>query len=88
MGALALGLAASFSWGFADFVGGVEALRLTVLSVLLISQPVGLAAAAIWALGAGGPPLPLIDLPVGRGRWCGRRGCARRVSLVAVAASL
>jgi hypothetical protein len=50
LGALVLGLVASLSWGVADFIGGVEARRLPVLSVLLISQPVGLSAAAVWAL--------------------------------------
>ncbi|MFI4985497.1 MAG: EamA family transporter [Solirubrobacterales bacterium] len=64
MGAIALGLVASVSWGVADFVGGVEARRLPVLWVLLISQPVGLGAATVWALSAGGAPPPLIDLAV------------------------
>lgn len=64
MSALALGLVASLSWGVADFIGGVEARRLPVLSVLLISQPVGLGAAAVWTLSAGGAPPPLIDLAV------------------------
>jgi hypothetical protein len=62
--ALALGLVASLSWGFADFIGGFEARRLPVLTVLLLSQPVGLAAAAMWALSAGGQRLPLIDVAV------------------------
>jgi len=31
LGALALGLAASLSWGFADFIGGIESRRLPVL---------------------------------------------------------
>ena len=53
--------------GFADFIGGFEARRLTVLTVLLFSQPVGLAAAAIWALSAGGLRLPLIDVAVAVG---------------------
>jgi EamA-like transporter family len=39
--ALALGLLASLSWGFADFIGGFEARRLPVLTVLLLSQPRG-----------------------------------------------
>jgi drug/metabolite transporter (DMT)-like permease len=64
LSALALGLVASLSWGVADFIGGVEARRLPVLSVLLISQPVGLGAAAVWTLSAGGAPPPLIDLAV------------------------
>jgi drug/metabolite transporter (DMT)-like permease len=63
-GALALALVASLSWGVADFIGGVEARRLSVLTVLLISQPVGLSAAVVWVLGAGGVPPPPIDLAV------------------------
>jgi drug/metabolite transporter (DMT)-like permease len=64
LGAPVLGLVASLSWGVADFIGGVEARRLPVLSVLLISQPVGLSAAAVWAFSAGGVPPPLVDLAV------------------------
>jgi hypothetical protein len=52
LGAVVLGLVASLSWGVADFLGGVEARRLSVLTVLLVSQPVGLSAAVIWALSA------------------------------------
>jgi drug/metabolite transporter (DMT)-like permease len=64
LSALVLGLVASLSWGVADFIGGVEARRLPVLSVLLVSQPVGLSAAAVWAFSAGGVPPPLVDLAV------------------------
>ncbi len=64
MGGLALGLMASVSWGVADFMGGVEARRLPVLSVLLVSQPVGLSVAVVWAFTAGGVPPPLLDLAV------------------------
>jgi hypothetical protein len=38
LSALVLGLVASLSWGVADFIGGVEARRLPVLSVLLVSR--------------------------------------------------
>jgi drug/metabolite transporter (DMT)-like permease len=61
---LFLGLAASLSWGSADFLGAVEARRLRVMTVLLMSQPVGLALATAWALSAGGHRPPLVDLAV------------------------
>lgn len=56
IGAVAFGLAASLSCGVADFIGGIEAPRLPVLSVLLLSQPVGLSVAAVWAPHASGRP--------------------------------
>jgi hypothetical protein len=74
----------------ADFVGGVGARRLPVLSVLLVSQPVGLTAAAVWAFSAGGAPPPLIDLVVAaaaglpvrsRSAGCGRRWRAGMIGL-------
>ncbi len=40
--AFALSLASSFSWGLADFYGGLLSRRIHVLAVLLISQSVGL----------------------------------------------
>ena len=43
MGVL-LALAASASWGFGDFLGGVKARVLPALTVLACSQPFGLAA--------------------------------------------
>jgi drug/metabolite transporter (DMT)-like permease len=55
--AVALGLASSVSWGFADFLGGLKSRRLAVLSVMVVSQTVGLAViAAIVALRGEGPP--------------------------------
>src|ERR687891_2673371 len=39
---VALALAASVSWGISDFIGGLQTRRFSVLSVLLVSQPVGL----------------------------------------------
>ena len=58
--------------GIADFIGGLEARRLPVLSVLLLSQPVGLAVAAIWALSAGASARPRLP---GRGGRRRRRRC-------------
>lgn len=69
MDALALALLASLSWGFADFVAGVQARRAPVLSILLASQLVGLAVAVIWLAGAGGarPPADALAAAVGAG---------------------
>src|ERR687891_183701 len=39
---IALGLAASVSWGISDFIGGLQTRRFSALPVLLVSQPVGL----------------------------------------------
>ena len=44
--AVALGLAASVSWGLADFIGGVKTRTLDVLAVLVVSQ--GIALACSW----------------------------------------
>ncbi|TME99537.1 MAG: DMT family transporter [Chloroflexi bacterium] len=42
MVSILLAVAASVSWGFSDFLGGLTSRRLSLLSVLLISQSVGL----------------------------------------------
>src|SRR5438132_13370292 len=42
MVSIVLAVAASVSWGFSDFLGGLTSRRLSLLSVLLISQAVGL----------------------------------------------
>jgi drug/metabolite transporter (DMT)-like permease len=42
LGAVLLALAASASWGVSDFLGGLKARSVSVLTVLGISQPVGL----------------------------------------------
>lgn len=57
MAAVALALAASISWGIADFVGGLKSRRLHVLTVLLLSQAVGTVLVAALVLAGGeGPP--------------------------------
>jgi drug/metabolite transporter (DMT)-like permease len=43
LGAAALALCASLTWGFGDFLGGVKARALPALTVLAVSQPFGLA---------------------------------------------
>ena len=47
MTAIALGLAASLSWGVADFLGGIQSRRMPVVAVVLGSQLSGLVLVAI-----------------------------------------
>jgi drug/metabolite transporter (DMT)-like permease len=54
---IALGLASSVAWGVSDFLGGLQSRRVSALTVLLVSQPVGLVLALGFALIAGGSPL-------------------------------
>ena len=57
MAAVALALAASVSWGLADFLGGLKSRRLGVLAVLFLSQAVGLLLVAVLVAARGeGPP--------------------------------
>jgi drug/metabolite transporter (DMT)-like permease len=46
--AIALALGASLSWGLGDFLGGLKSRTLHVLTVLVLSQIAGLAAALTW----------------------------------------
>jgi drug/metabolite transporter (DMT)-like permease len=52
MGAL-LALASALGWGVGDFVAGIASRRLAVLTVLVISQAVGLMGVSIWVLLSG-----------------------------------
>jgi drug/metabolite transporter (DMT)-like permease len=54
---IALGLASSVAWGISDFLGGLQSRRISALSVLLVSQPVGLVLALGVALIVGGDAL-------------------------------
>jgi drug/metabolite transporter (DMT)-like permease len=55
--AVALGLAASVSWGVADFIGGLKSRQVHVLSVLLLSQVVGMLLVGVLVAARGaGPP--------------------------------
>jgi drug/metabolite transporter (DMT)-like permease len=54
---IALALVASVSWGISDFIGGLQTRRFSALSVLVVSQPVGLVLAFGFALAIGGDPL-------------------------------
>ena len=50
-----LAIAGALGWGAGDFLGGIAARRLPVLTVLLISQAVGLAGVSLWVLASGDP---------------------------------
>jgi drug/metabolite transporter (DMT)-like permease len=58
---VALALASSVAWGISDFLGGLQSRRISALTVLLVTQPVGLALALAYALIAGGDPLSRED---------------------------
>ena len=51
--AAVLALAGALGWGFGDFLGGLAARRLAVLTVLAISQAVGLAGVLVWVFLSG-----------------------------------
>ncbi len=54
---VALGLAASLSWGIADFIGGTKSRALDLLAVLVVSQGVALVVLVVAvAVRAQGPP--------------------------------
>jgi drug/metabolite transporter (DMT)-like permease len=55
--AVALGLAASLSWGISDFLGGLKSRSLALLTVLLFSQGAGLVLIAV-VVAARGEPAP------------------------------
>lgn len=50
-----LALGGALCWGVADFLGGLAARRIAVLTVIVVSQAVGLAGLALWILIAGDP---------------------------------
>ena len=57
MVAVALGLAASVSWGVADFLGGLKSRQLHVVTVLVLSQVVGMLLVGLLVAARGdGPP--------------------------------
>ena len=62
---IALGLASSVAWGISDFLGGLQSRRVSALTVLLVTQPVGLVLALAFALAAGGDELSREDAVLG-----------------------
>jgi drug/metabolite transporter (DMT)-like permease len=64
---IALGLGSSVAWGISDFLGGLQSRRISALTVLLVSQPVGLGLALVVALAVGGDPLSGRDAAISVG---------------------
>jgi drug/metabolite transporter (DMT)-like permease len=62
MTAVALALSAALAWGFADFLGGVQARRRALLTVLVISQAAGVVLMLGVVLGAAGGAPPATAL--------------------------
>jgi len=62
-----LALGSSVAWGTSDFLGGLRARRISALTVLLVSQPVGLVLALIVALIVGGDSLSARDTLIAAG---------------------
>lgn len=63
-----LALAGAFGWGVGDFLGGLAARRLAVLTVLALSQAVGLVGVLVWVLLSGDDFPGLVEvLPAGAG---------------------
>jgi drug/metabolite transporter (DMT)-like permease len=64
---IALGLGSSVAWGISDFLGGLQSRRISALTVLLVSQPVGLVLALVFAVVAGGDTLSGRDAAIAAG---------------------
>ena len=60
--AAALALAGALGWGVGDFLGGLAARRLAVLTVLAVSQAVGLVGVLVWAVLSGDAFPGFVDL--------------------------
>jgi drug/metabolite transporter (DMT)-like permease len=50
-----LALGGAFCWGVGDFLGGLASRRLAVVTVLAVSQAIGLAGLLAWVLASGDP---------------------------------
>jgi drug/metabolite transporter (DMT)-like permease len=64
---IALALASSVAWGTSDFLGGLRSRRISALTVLLVSQPVGLLLALAFAVAVGGDSLSARDAAIAAG---------------------
>jgi drug/metabolite transporter (DMT)-like permease len=59
---IALGLGSSVAWGISDFLGGLQTRRASALSVLLVTQPLGLVLAVAVAVAFGGDQLSGVEV--------------------------
>ena len=57
-----LALCGAFSWGVGDFLGGLAARRLAVLTVLAVSQAIGLVGVFLWVWAVDDPFPGLVEL--------------------------
>ena len=64
---IALALGSSVCWGISDFLGGLQSRRISVLAVLLVTQPAGLVLALVVALVVGGGHLTGSDVAIAIG---------------------
>lgn len=64
---IALALASSVAWGVSDYLGGLKTRQMSALTVLLVSQPVGLVLALAVAVGIGGDALSGAELAIALG---------------------
>jgi drug/metabolite transporter (DMT)-like permease len=83
----ALALLGAAAWGTGDFLGGVAARRIHVLTVLVLSQAIGLGGAVVWLLASGdGLPGAAALLPAAGAGACGAIGLAALYRGMAVGA--
>lgn len=87
MAVAALALLGAAAWGTGDFLGGVAARRIHVLTVLVLSQAIGLCGAVLWLL-ASGDGVPGVGdlLPAAGAGACGAIGLAALYRGMAVGA--
>jgi drug/metabolite transporter (DMT)-like permease len=83
----ALALLGAAAWGTGDFLGGVAARRIHVLTVLVLSQAIGLGGAVVWLLASGDRLPGTTDLlPAAGAGACGAIGLAALYRGMAVGA--
>jgi drug/metabolite transporter (DMT)-like permease len=83
--AVAFGIVTALCWGLADFLGGIRTRRLTLATVLVVSQLTGLAAiAAVVAAGQAAVPTPAEIAPALAAGACQLAGIAALYRALAV----
>ncbi|MDQ6605893.1 MAG: DMT family transporter [Actinomycetota bacterium] len=60
--AIAIALSSSVCWGVSDFVGGIQARRLSLLNLMLLSQAIGCACLIVLVAARGSAPPHLVRL--------------------------